>query len=520
MARLLLTPKPTSRILLASNRLPITVKRSEEGEYVFSNGSGGLITGLHGLSKATTFQWYGWPGLEIPDAETAYVSARLKEKFGVIPVYLNEALAELYYNGFSSRKALSHFTIFVDRMADSILWPLVHYHPGEITFTEAGWEAYKTANRKFAQVLAKDVEDGDLVWIHDYHLMLLPEMLREEIGPEKYIKIGFFLHTPFPSSEIYRILPVRSEILNSVLHADLIGFHTCDYSRHFLSACSNILGASTTTRTVTYNERTVGVGAFPIGIDPERFRETLATPQVQRRIAELQEEFEGKKVMVGVDRMDYVKGLPQKLRAFEIFLEEHPEFVGKVKFIQIAVPSRGDVEEYQNLRAVVNELVGRINGRFGTFEKTPIHFMHQSVAFPELLALYAISDVCFVASTRDGMNLVSFEYIACQRERRGTLILSEFAGSAKSLTGSLIVNPWNVYEMARAIYEAYHMEPDERKDRYEKMDGYVEKFTSAFWGKTFIDALTKVGKDEPVMEDRLWMNPKERSIDWRSYDGQ
>ena len=245
----------------------------------------------------------------------------------------------------------------------------------------------------------------------------------------------------------------------------------------------------------------MNVGAFPIGIEPKRFIKTLGTDSVRERIAELESEFEGKKVMVGVDRLDYIKGIPQKLRAFEIFLNDHPECVGSVVLIQIAVPTRGDVEEYQNLRALVNELIGRINGRFGktlpisttwnggkpsartlitsvgTFEYMPIHFMHQSVPFQELLALYAISEVCIVSSTRDGMNLVSFEYIACQRERHGSLILSEFAGSAKSLSGSIVVNPWNVYEMARAIDIAYHMPEEERRERFGKMDDHVQKFT-------------------------------------------
>ena len=248
---------------------------------------------------------------------------------------------------------------------------------------------------------------------------------------------------------------------------------------------------------MTYGDKVVNVGAFPIGIEPDRFRETLATESVMRRIFELEREFEGKKVMVGVDRLDYVKGVPQKLRAFELFLEGHPECVGSVILIQIAIPTRGDVEEYQNLRALVNELIGRINGKYGPspfvddkflrnmttnstagrYEYTPIHFMHQSVPFSELVALYAVSDACIVASTRDGMNLVSFEYIACQRQRNGSLILSEFAGSAKSLTGSIIVNPWNIHEMARAIEQAYHMTPDERKERFERMAEHVQKFT-------------------------------------------
>ncbi|KAL9119220.1 MAG: hypothetical protein Q9187_004230 [Circinaria calcarea] len=316
-------PKSDARLLLVSNRLPITIKRSEDGSYDFSMSSGGLVSGLSGLSKSTTFQWYGWPGLEVPEKEAGPLTERLKDEYNAVPVFIDDELADRHYNGFSS----------------------------EITFDESAWNAYKEANRLFAKAIASEVQDGDLVWVHDYHLMLLPAMLREEIGASKTnVKIGFFLHTPFPSSEIYRILPVRNEILLGVLHCDLIGFHT---------------GLSTTPNGVEFQGKIVSIGAFPIGIDPDKFTEGLKKPKVQERIATLERKFQGVKLIVGVDRLDYIKGVPQKLHALEVFLTEHPEWVGKVVLVQVAVPSRQDVEEYQNLRAVVNELVGRINGKFG-----------------------------------------------------------------------------------------------------------------------------------------------------------
>ena len=239
-------PKSDARLLLISNRLPITIKRSEDGSYDFSMSSGGLVSGLSGLSKSTTFQWYGWPGLEVPEKEAGPLTERLKDEYNAVPVYIDDELADRHYNGFSSKLSNPRVTLlrrwYLTLALDSILWPLFHYHPGEITFDESAWNAYKEANRLFAKAIAKEVQDGDLVWVHDYHLMLLPAMLREEIGKSKTnVKIGFFLHTPFPSSEIYRILPVRNEILLGVLHCDLIGFHTYDYARHFLSSCSRIL---------------------------------------------------------------------------------------------------------------------------------------------------------------------------------------------------------------------------------------------------------------------------------------
>lgn len=477
------------RLLLISNRLPITIKRSDDGQYSFSMSSGGLVTGLSGLSKTTSFQWYGWPGLEVPDAEAGSMRQRLRDEYNAVPVFVDDELADRHYNGF----------------ANSILWPLFHYHPGEITFDESAWAAYREVNRLFAKEVIKDVQDGDLIWVHDYHLMLLPQMLREEIGnTKKGVKIGFFLHTPFPSSEIYRILPVREQLLLGVLDCDLIGFHTYDYARHFLSSCSRILSAPTTPNGVEYNGRFVTVGAFPIGIDPEKFVEGLQKPKVQARIAALTRKFEGVKLIVGVDRLDYIKGVPQKLHALEVFLTEHPEWIGKIVLVQVAVPSRQDVEEYQNLRAVVNELVGRINGKFGTIEFMPIHFLHQSVSFDELTALYAVSDVCLVSSTRDGMNLVSYEYIATQRERHGVMILSEFTGAAQSLNGSLIVNPWNTEELANAIHDAVTMSPEQRETNYRKLERYVFKYTSAWWGQSFVTELTRISAaDEKETESKV-----------------
>jgi trehalose 6-phosphate synthase len=366
-----------------------------------------------------------------------------------------------------------------------------------MNFDEQAWAAYNEANQKFAEEIIKHVKDGDVVWVHDYHLMLLPELLRIEIGKRgiKDVKLGFFLHTPFPSSEIYRILPVRQEILKGVLSCDLIGFHTYDYARHFLSSVERVLGIKTLPNGVEFNGRYVNIGAFPIGIDVDNFTDELKKESVIERVKTLKEKFNGVKIIVGVDRLDYIKGVPQKLHAFEVFLAEHPEWVGKVVLVQLAVPSRGDVEEYQSLRANVNELVGRINGTFGTVEFVPIHFMHKSIPFDELASLYSISDVCLVSSTRDGMNLVSYEYIACQQELKGSLILSEFTGAAQSLNGALVVNPWNIDELSEAIYESLTLPEEKRKANHDKLFSYISKYTSAFWGENFVKELYKIGNN-------------------------
>ncbi|KIH93906.1 alpha,alpha-trehalose-phosphate synthase (UDP-forming) [Sporothrix brasiliensis 5110] len=468
-----------ANLILVSNRLPLTVKRQGDGKYDFSMSSGGLVTGIMGMAKQVNFTWYGWPGLEVPEQERKPMIDSLAKDFSAVPVFLSKDDIDRHYNGFSN----------------SILWPLLHYHPSDVTFDELSWQAYNRVNREFAKTMAQNVQDGDIVWVHDYHHFVLPQMLREELGPErKNVRIGFFLHTPFPSSEMFRILPVpvREGILKSLLSCDLVGFHTYDYARHFLSSCSRILGVNTLPNGAELNGRFVTVGAFPIGIDVTKFEDAFQNPKVLDRIQQLEKKFAGVSVVVGVDRLDYIKGMPQKLHSFELFLTEHPEWVGKIVLVQVAVPSRQDVDEYRDLWKETNELVGRINGKFGTVEYMPIHWLYHSVSFEEMTALYAVSDVCLVTSTRDGMNLVSYEYVAAQNDRHGVLILSEFAGAAQSLNGSLIINPWNTEDVAKAIYTAVTMPAEQRDGNFQKLRRYVYQYTSQWWGQSFVSELRAV----------------------------
>ncbi|KAJ3222652.1 Trehalose-6-P synthase/phosphatase complex synthase subunit, partial [Clydaea vesicula] len=479
------------RLFIVSNRLPVTITKTENG-WNYKMSSGGLITALEGLKKEMSFIWIGWPGLEIPAEQQEIVKKELWDLHSCIPVFISNKIADAHYNGFSN----------------SILWPLFHYHPGEIDFNEAYWNAYQIANQAFADSIMDQVEEGDLVWAQDYHLFLLPKMLREQLEAKSInVKIGFFLHTPFPSSEIYRILPVRREILLGVLHCNLIGFHTYDYCRHFLSSCTRILGVRTMPNGVEFEGTKVHVGTFPIGIDPIKFSEviifilgillmctfqSLKEKKIQERIASLQEKFKGYKLLVGVDRLDYIKGVPQKLHALENFLTNYPEWQGKVVLVQVAVPSREGVADYQHLDTVVNELVGKINGRFGTVEYMPIHYIYNSVKFDELVALYSAADACIITSTRDGMNLVSYEYICCQREKHGVLILSEFTGAAQSLNGAIIVNPWNTEELTNSIYEAVTMPEQQKAINHKKLYNIVTKYTAAYWGGNFVKELQRV----------------------------
>ncbi|KAJ2361419.1 Trehalose-6-P synthase/phosphatase complex synthase subunit, partial [Coemansia sp. RSA 2611] len=317
-----------AHLIVVSNRLPVTLEQ-KGSDWSFKLSSGGLVSALSGLKREMSFTWVGWPGKDFGAEDRTKIDSLLQEN-SCSAVYLDDETAEQYYNGF----------------ANSILWPLFHYHPGEMMFEETAWDAYQRANEAFAAALAAVVKEGDLVWIQDYHLMLLPRMLRGLLdrSGRRGVKIGWFLHTPFPSSELYRILPVRRQILEGVLAADLLGFHTYDYARHFLSSCTRILGLQTTGESVDAGGRVVRVGTFPIGIDPSKFSEALQTAEVRGRLGELERRFAGERVIVGVDRLDYIKGVPQKLLAFEHFLSAHPEHVGRVVLVQVAVPSRGDVE--------------------------------------------------------------------------------------------------------------------------------------------------------------------------------
>ncbi|KAI5420197.1 variant 2, Trehalose-6-P synthase/phosphatase complex synthase subunit [Lathyrus oleraceus] len=348
----------------------------------------------------------------------------------------------------------------------------------------------------FADVVNQHYEEGDVVWCHDYHLMFLPKCLKKY---NSKMKVGWFLHTPFPSSEIHRTLPSRSELLHSVLAADLVGFHTYDYARHFVSACTRILGLEGTPYGVEHQGKLTRVAAFPIGIDSERFIRALDLPQVQEHIKELQERFKGRKVMLGVDRLDMIKGIPQKILAFEKFLEENAYWRDKVVLLQIAVPTRTDVPEYQKLTSQVHEIVGRINGRFGSLTTVPIHHLDRSLDFHELCALYAVTDVALVTSLRDGMNLVSYEFVACQEKKKGVLILSEFAGAAQSLgAGAILVNPWNITEVATAIARALNMHPSEREKRHKHNFLHVKSHTAQEWAGTFVSEL-----NDTVIEAQL-----------------
>ncbi|CAN1230327.1 Alpha,alpha-trehalose-phosphate synthase [UDP-forming] 1 [Linum grandiflorum] len=431
------------RLLVVANRLPVSATRKDENSWNLEISVGGLVSALLGV-KEFDARWIGWAGVHVPDetGQKALTEALAKKR--CIPVFLDEDTVHQYYNGY----------------CNNVLWPLFHYlglpQEDRLSTTrsfQSQFDAYKRANHMFADVVNEHYEEGDVVWCHDYHLMFLPKCLKEH---NSKMKVGWFLHTPFPSSEIHRMLPSRSELLRSVLAADLVGFHTYDYARHFVSACTRILGLEGTPEGVEDQGRLTRVAAFPIGIDSDRFIKALDLPKVKESMRDLKQRFAGRKLMLGVDRLDMIKGIPQKILAFEAFLEENPQWREKVVLLQIAVPTRTDVPEY----------------------------------------------VALVTSLRDGMNLVSYEFVACQAAKKGVLILSEFAGAAQSLgAGALLVNPWNISDVANSIRYALNMSEDEREKRFHHNFMHVTTHTSQEWAATFVRLETEL--NDTVVEAQL-----------------
>lgn len=475
------------KILVVANRLPTKPKRDEEGNWIFERCSGGLVSCLSGIQGSFDMVWLGWPGVEVAPEDEDFVSSEAMKQ-NCFPVFLKSEIINDYYNGF----------------ANNVLWPLFHYimppfDKGVNECSARQWEAYKKANELFTDAILQVYEDDDYVWIHDYHLMLVPKMLRDA-KPD--CNIGWFLHTPFPSAEIYRTLPWRQEIIESLLHANLLGFHVYDYLRHFLSSCVQLTSLEVSAHTVdatSIGGCCVNCATVPIGISPSDFVEALDSPQVRPQIEKLREQFGDRKVVLGIDRLDYMKGIPHKLKAFGCFLDKHPDWASHCVLVQLAVPSRRDVPEYQRLQRQVHELVGQVCGRHSSVEiGAPVIYLDQSMSFYDLVALYRVADVALITSLRDGMNLVSYEFVACHcdRDPPGVLILSEFAGAAQSLgAGSVRVNPWNLQDTAEAIYEALEMSAEDRKALHNYAFQYVSEHTSQKWAETFLQCLQEACSD-------------------------
>jgi trehalose 6-phosphate synthase/phosphatase len=459
-----------SRTIIISNRLPTKVQRADDGLH-FHPSEGGLATGLGSIYRADGNVWVGWPGLEVADpAEQAQVTKRLADD-SMAPVFLTEAEIHDFYEGFSN----------------GTLWPTFHYFSELATYEPAHWAAYQAVNEKFCQAVLALAGPDDTIWVHDYQLLLLPELLR---AARPAATIGFFLHIPFPSYELVRVLPWGAELLRGMLGADLIGFHTFDYMHHFLSAVGHVLGLPTQNGQVETPTRTVLVDAFPMGIDYERYAQAAISEAAQGYERTYREVLRDTRVILSVDRLDYTKGIAQRLRAFEGLLRAHPEYVGHVSLLMIVVPSRDQVPQYAALKEEIDELVGRINSQYSTIAWNPILYFYRSFPFDELAAFYHLADVALVTPVRDGMNLVAKEFIASKTgSGRGVLILSERAGAAQELSDAILINPTDTDQLVAAMHEALQMPDDEQRARLSHMQELVRQYDVFAWTKLFLDRL-------------------------------
>ncbi len=478
-------PKPETAgqgpILVVSNRLPITVQRGPRG-LEGRRSSGGLVSALEPVLRRRGGTWIGWPGAELQKGEKLVAGVTGYE---IRPVRLTESEVSGYYHGFSNRT----------------LWPLFHSFPGKTVFERHDWEVYERVNARFAAVTAEACKGVGLVWLHDYQLMRAPLYLRESRCDAR---IAFFLHIPFPPYDLFRLLPWDRDLLDGLLACDLIGFHVEGYARNFLDCAERLEGARVDREAflIEHGDRTVRVGVFPLGIDFELYESMArnAPRTAQRR----------ERIILGVDRLDYTKGIPERILAFERLLALHPEHRGNVVLLQLAVPSRFQVAEYRQLKRQIDELVGRVNGRFATPTWSPIRYLYRGVPAERVATMYRDADVALVTPLRDGMNLVAKEFVACQVDDPGVLVLSRLAGAAETMHEAIRVNPYNIDGTAEALHRALTMNEAERRSRVAALRRRERRDNLYAWLDRFLDAASASpgGLQPPTSSDfEAWLGP-------------
>jgi trehalose 6-phosphate synthase/phosphatase len=509
------------KLHIVSNRLPYSIV-TEDDKFVLKPSVGGLATGMKSVYQNFEGRWIGWPGLAV-DSYTVEqyneVNSLLSNK-GCETVPLTAEEVHTFYEGFCNQT----------------IWPLFHYFPQYVDYSLEFWKSYVEVNQRFADKTLEVVEEGDFVWVHDYQLMLVPGMLKAK-RPD--LTIGFFLHIPFPSYEIFRILPWRNELLQGLLGADLIGFHTFDYERHFLSSVRRLFGHEISFNQIHIDERIILADAFPMGIDYDKFHDTaikiISKPLQEKSLLhqELEKYFlvsPDRKLILSIDRLDYSKGIPNRLRAFERFLEKYPQYHTKVTLVMLAVPSRDSVPEYQQLRREVDELVGRINGLYGFVNYAPVWYFYRSLPFESLVELYSMSDVALLTPVRDGMNLVAKEYVASRTNQTGVMIISEMTGVVKEMGEFIVINPNNEDEVADAIKQALEMPFDEQRARMAVVQKRLKRYDVFKWAEQFLSSLKRIvqiqsdflaKKITPALSNKLlddFSKAKSRAI-FLDYDG-
>src|SRR5262245_5037886 len=467
------------RLIVISNRLPFTAVE-DHGKVQFQESAGGVATGLNAFlrsmreGKSETL-WVGWPGCTIRPEFKETVKSNALSQFRCYPVFLSENEIGDFYEGFCNKT----------------LWPLFHYFPSHARYDPQYWLQYQKVNEAFATAVLEVIQRDDVLWIHDYHLMLLPNLIRQQ-RPDA--SIGFFLHIPFPQFEIFRLLPGkwRREILQGLLGADLIGFHTYDYVEYFLRSVLRILGYEHNMGQLALGDHLVKVDTFPMGVDSERFHAAATSEETSTAREKMQTVSAHCKIVLSVDRQDYSKGIINRLQGFETLLEQNPEWRKRVTLIMVVVPSRIGIEDYAQIKKQLDELVGRINGEFGSLDWIPIIYQYRSLPFDTLVALYAASHVALVTPLRDGMNLIAKEYIASRRDETGVLILSEMAGAAKELGEAIIINPSSKEEIAEALKMALEMPYEEQVRRNKIMQNRLRRYSLSRWATDFLEQLSSM----------------------------
>ena len=507
------------RLIIISNRLPFSIDR-EGDKLSIRQSSGGLVSAIKSYFENNTNKdqlteklWMGVADFPQEDWDQAVASHAAQQDFGIIPLYIDKDLYDSYYNGFSN----------------SVLWPLFHYFSSLVEYESKFFDAYVQVNQQFAEKLAPLLQPDDRVWIHDYQLMLLPHLLRQK---KQDATIGFFLHIPFPSYEIFRLLPTewKKTLLQGVMGADLIGFHTYDYVQHFLQSVKMLLGVDSYFHNLQYQDRLVRIDLFPIGIDYNKFYNAASDPEVLDMCNKIRNNLEDKKIIFSVDRLDYTKGLSHRLSGFEYFLERYPEWREKMVFILNIVPSRSSIPAYLERKKMIEEKIGTINGRFSSISWQPVIYRYNHLSFKELIALYQAADVALITPLRDGMNLVAKEYVASCASGRGVLILSELAGAASELSEAILVNPTDTADVASSITRALAMPLYEQRNRLALMQRRLQEYDVIKWVNDFMDQLTQVKQEQKkqqvkILDDkaltairRHYLNAKNRCI-LLDYDG-
>ncbi|HET7673696.1 MAG TPA: bifunctional alpha,alpha-trehalose-phosphate synthase (UDP-forming)/trehalose-phosphatase [Candidatus Saccharimonadales bacterium] len=483
------------KFIIVSNRLPVSVTK-KDGELVFTPSSGGLATALSRLYKNKPGSlWIGWPGIceeDITQQERKLIIKKLAG-FGCHPVFLSRRQVRKYYDGYSN----------------DTIWPLFHYFQTYVKNDASYWHAYEKVNSIFAEEVVKYADDNTLLWVHDYHLLLLPGKLRAKLPKAA---IGFFLHVPFPSYEIFRLLPNRTEILQGMLGADLIGFHIYDYARHFLSSALRTLGLEGSNATLSVGERTVQVDAFPIGIDYEKFASASKDKKTAKELNAIKKHYKGMKIILSMDRLDYSKGILGRLRAFELFLENNPKYLHKVVLVMVAVPSRVEVPTYKRLKQEIEQTVSRINGKYASVDWSPISYQFRNLPFDQVAALLTRADVALLTPLRDGMNLVAKEYVATKQEQPGVLILSEMTGAIDEMPEAISVNPNDVNSIKNAIVKALEMPKSMQLQKINSMQKRLSQYNVDRWADDFMEQLKKSKELQIIRNDKLINKQQEQKI--------